>query len=75
MAIGIEPFASEGHFLSYDPFANVSVKVDMFRLQCRACGYEPDDAVVAPRLCPKCNCKSWERYTRPGSILDNAGRR
>jgi hypothetical protein len=74
MAIGIEPFASEGHFATYDSFANSSVKVDMFRLQCRSCGFEPEDTVVPPRLCPKCHCKSWERYTRPGSILDNAGR-
>lgn len=74
MAIGIEPFASEGHFVTYDPFAAAPQKVAMFQLQCRSCGFEPENAVVAPRLCPKCHCNSWERYTRPGSILDNADR-
>jgi rubrerythrin len=74
MAIGIEPFASEGHFLSYDAYAAEGTRVEMFRLACRSCGFEPDDTVVAPSSCPKCHGKSWERYTRPGSILDNAQR-
>jgi hypothetical protein len=74
MSIQMEPFASNGHFPTYDPYAAPSVKVAMFQLQCRACGFEPDDCVVAPRLCPKCHSKSWERFTRPGSILDNAKR-
>jgi len=45
----------------------------MFRLQCRSCGFEPDDVVTIPRACPKCHAQSWERFTRPGSILENAG--
>jgi hypothetical protein len=74
MSIQMEPFASEGHFPTYDPYQAAPVKVAMFQLQCRSCGFEPEDAVVAPRLCPKCHGNSWERYTRPGSILDNARR-
>jgi hypothetical protein len=74
MSISMEPFASEGHFATYDPFATPPQTVAVFRMQCRSCGYEPDDAVVAPRLCPKCHSKAWERYTRPGSILANANR-
>jgi hypothetical protein len=75
MAIGIEPFASEGHFVTYDPYAaSMRTRVEMFRLACRSCGFEPDESVAAPPVCPKCHGKSWERYTRPGSILDNAER-
>ena len=74
MSISMEPFASEGHFATYDPFRVAPQTVAVFRMQCRSCGYEPDDTVVAPRLCPKCHSKAWERYTRPGSILENANR-
>jgi Zn finger protein HypA/HybF involved in hydrogenase expression len=74
MSIQMQPFASEGKFATYDPYSASSVKVAMFTLQCRSCGFEPAEAVVAPKLCPKCHGKSWERYTRPGSILDNARR-
>lgn len=74
MSISMEPFASEGHFVTYDAFKGTTGRVAIFQLQCRSCGYEPDDSVTAPRLCPKCHSKNWERYTRPGSILDNADR-
>jgi hypothetical protein len=74
MSISMEAFASEGHYPTYDPFRSAPQTVAVFRLQCRSCGFEPDDTVVAPRLCPKCHSKSWERYTRPGSILQNANR-
>jgi predicted Zn-ribbon and HTH transcriptional regulator len=75
MSIGMEPFASEGHFATYNRFvANAATKVAIFSLQCRSCGYEPDDVVSAPKVCPKCHSKSWERFTRPGSILNNAER-
>ena len=74
MSISMEPFASEGHFATYDPFRTAPRTVAVFKMQCRSCGFEPDDTVVAPRLCPKCHSKTWERYTRPGSILENANR-
>ncbi len=74
MSISMEPFASENHFPTYDAFKLSSQPVSIFQLQCRSCGFEPEDTVVAPRLCPKCHSKSWERFTRPGSILDNANR-
>ena len=63
MSIQMEPFPSEGHFPTYDPYQAAPLKVAMFQLQCRSCGFEPEDAVVAPRLCPKCHSNSWERYT------------
>jgi hypothetical protein len=74
MSISFEPFASEGHFPTYDPFRGESTRVAIFQLQCRSCGFEPEDSVVAPRLCPKCHSNAWERFARPGSILDNANR-
>jgi Zn finger protein HypA/HybF involved in hydrogenase expression len=74
MSISMEPFASEGHFATYDPYQAGEQKVAMFQLQCRCCGFEPENAVSAPKHCPKCHSNSWERYARPGSILDNARR-
>jgi hypothetical protein len=71
----MEPFeSSTGHFLTYDAFAAQSAKVDMFNLQCASCGFEPENCVTPPKLCPKCHGTAWERYARPGSILDNAKR-
>ena len=75
MPISMEPFASTGHFATYDPCQHgASQRVMVFQLQCRSCGFEPEDVVSAPRLCPKCHSAAWERFTRPGSILDNADR-
>lgn len=73
MSIGMEPFASEGHFATYTPRA-IPGSETIFTMQCRSCGFEPEQAVTAPRICPKCHAKSWERFARPGSILANAAR-
>jgi hypothetical protein len=74
MSISMERFESAGQFLTYDPFAQAVSRVAIFQLQCRCCGYEPEDSVVAPKLCPKCHGETFERFARPGSILDNANR-
>ena len=74
MPIGMQRFASEGHFATYDPFAKPVERVEVFTVQCRCCGYEPENVVEAPHVCPKCHSKSWERFARPGSILTNADR-
>jgi hypothetical protein len=74
MSIGMERFAAEGRYPTYDPAPHHGGSVMVFTIQCRCCGYEPDDTVVAPRLCPKCHGNSWERYAKPGSILENADR-
>jgi len=50
-------------------------RVSPYRLQCRACGFEPLDAIVAPKRCPKCACRAWERFAFPRSLLMNATRR
>ena len=74
MSIGMQRFASEGHFATYDPFVRPPAAVGVFQLQCHSCGYEAENAVVPPRMCPKCHGESWERFAKPGSILDNAVR-
>jgi len=74
MSISMERFASEGQFETYDPYMPVAQPTAMFTLQCRSCGFEPEDVVTVPRMCPKCHAQAWERFTRPGSILENACR-
>ncbi len=74
MSISMERFGSQGQFVTYDPFAHAISRVAIFQLQCRCCGYEPTDSVVAPKHCPKCGSESFERFARPGSILENANR-
>ena len=44
-------FASEGQFETYDPYpAVMPQQTAMFTLQCRSCGFEPED-VVTFRAC------------------------
>ena len=74
MSISMERFGSEGHFATYNPLAQSVQRITIFQIQCRSCGFEPEGAVTPPRLCPKCHGESWERYAKPGSILDNANR-
>jgi hypothetical protein len=74
MSISTDRFESSGHFPTYDPFQDAHQKVMIFQLQCRCCGFEPEDVVTPPRNCPKCHGTSWERFAKPGSILDNANR-
>jgi hypothetical protein len=74
MSISMDRFASEGRFATYNPFPAASARVSVFTMQCRCCGFEPEGAVTPPRLCPKCHGNAWERFAKPGSILDNANR-
>jgi rubrerythrin len=74
MSISMERFEACGQFVTYDPFVKSIGRVAVFQLQCRNCGYEPADTVVAPRVCPKCHGETFERFARPGSILENASR-
>ena len=75
MSISMDRFASHGRFATYNPFQSAITRVTVFQLQCRSCGFEPEGSVTPPRLCPKCHASNaWERYTRPGSILENANR-
>jgi hypothetical protein len=71
MSINMEPFGWQKLASEETP-----KQAFPFTLQCRSCGFEPDDQVIAPRhKCPKCAASSWERYTKPGSLLDFADRR
>ena len=74
MSISMDRFASEGQFVSYNPFQSATNRVMVFQVQCRCCGFEPEGVVTPPRLCPKCHGESWERFAKPGSILENANR-
>jgi hypothetical protein len=74
MSISMERFESKGQFVTYDPFARNISRIAIFTLQCRNCGFEPENAVTAPKHCPKCHGESFERFARPGSILENANR-
>ncbi len=74
MSIAMERFASEGQLVTYNPFRHELQRVAVFTMQCRACGFETEAAVTPPRVCPKCHGESWERFARPGSILENAER-
>ncbi len=74
MSISTDRFAAQGQFARFDPFAQTPQRVSVFTLQCRLCGYEPEDVVVPPKICPKCHGQAWERFAKPGSILENAER-
>jgi hypothetical protein len=74
MSISMQKFASEGQFPTYNPFQASVMRIEVFQVQCRSCGFEPDGVVTPPRLCPKCHGESWERFAKPGSILENANR-
>jgi len=74
MSISMERFASDGQFARFNPHAVGSQRVPLFQMQCHCCGFEPEDTVVPPRICPKCHSQAWERYAKPHSILDNADR-
>ena len=74
MSISMDRFSSEGQFATYDAFGRAANRIQIFQIQCRNCGFEPDNAITPPRLCPKCHGEAWERFARPGSILTNANR-
>jgi predicted Zn-ribbon and HTH transcriptional regulator len=75
MSISMERFAADGQFATINTPTAISTKIVPFTLQCHCCGFEPEDIVVAPRVCPKCHSQAWERFARPRSILDVADRR
>jgi hypothetical protein len=73
MAIGIRT-SLDRQFVTIEPCLAHGKPAKVFVLQCHECGYEPDDCLRPPRLCPKCHSRSWDRFARPGSILANAER-
>jgi ABC-type ATPase with predicted acetyltransferase domain len=75
MPTSMEGFGSSGRFATFDPYHFAGARKKVFRLQCRRCGFEPEDVLDTKRICPKCHASSWERFPKPGSILDNHDRR
>jgi hypothetical protein len=69
MSISMESFASEGHFVRFDPYGITVPRVEVVKVQCRCCGFEPEDVITPPRNCPKCHSRSWERFAKPGGTL------
>lgn len=74
MSISMEKFASEGQFARFDPHAAFAPRVSVVKIECKCCGFEPEDAVVPPRICPKCHSQAWARFAKPRGILENASR-
>ena len=74
MSISMESFAAEGHFARFDPYTIPMAPVEVVKVQCRCCGFEPEDAVTPPRICPKCHSRAWERFAKPGGTLHYADR-
>jgi hypothetical protein len=76
MSINMEPFGWQALISKQAPSMDLPERMFPFALQCRGCGFEPEDQVVAPRhKCPKCAATAWERFVRPGSLLEHAERR
>jgi hypothetical protein len=69
MSIAVEPFAPVNRFATYDPYPPLPRRIIAFAVQCHYCGFEPRDPFVHPSRCPKCHGHSWERFTRPRSLL------
>jgi len=42
----------------------------MFIIECRTCGFEPDDQDSLPYCpCPRCHASTWRRLPRPGALV------
>lgn len=74
MSISLNRFGASGLFPTFHLDTPTTRPISVYILQCCNCGDEPENAVVAPRICHKCQGQSFERITRPGSLLANAER-
>jgi rubrerythrin len=72
MSIAMETFGSHERRSEFRASGELPKRAFPYHLQCRACGFEPEDAVTAPLRCPKCAGGSWERFALPGSLLTTA---
>jgi len=75
MSIAMERFGSSEQPFDARAASGLQSPVFPYRLQCRACGFEPVDAMTSPRRCPKCDGRAWERFTVPRSLLMCADQR
>ena len=74
MSIPMEAFAAEGQFATIQTYSRPGKLANIWRLQCHGCGYEPQNVGLSVGKCPKCGGDSWERFSRPGSLLKTASR-
>jgi len=74
MSYSIENLIAKKSPARLDPYQTLPKRTMVFQVQCRMCGYEPEDILHPPIICPKCHSQTWERFARPGSILENANR-
>jgi predicted Zn-ribbon and HTH transcriptional regulator len=75
MSISMKQFGSNEQLSESRVSSGSRGPVFPYRLQCRACGFEPVDAMTSPRRCPKCDGRAWERFTVPRSLLMCADQR
>ena len=75
MSIAMERFGSYEQLSESRVSGGMPDSAFPYRLQCRSCGFEPDDAIIAPPRCPKCHGSAWERFAFPRNLLMNADRR
>jgi len=74
MSFSLNNLVARKDLARYDPYQTTADRTMVFQVQCRMCSYEPENLLHPPRTCPKCHSQSWERFARPGSILQNANR-
>jgi hypothetical protein len=75
MSIAMERFGSYEQLSESRISSGLRDSAFRYRLQCRACGFEPVDAIIGPPRCPKCHGSAWERFAFSRSLLMNADRR
>ena len=75
MSISMERFGSNEQLSESCTSSGSRGPAFPYRLQCRACGFEPADAITRPRRCPKCAGSAWEQFAFPGNLVVNADRR
>jgi hypothetical protein len=74
MSIAMERFGSSEKESELTPSSIVPGPNFPYRLQCRACGFEPIEVFALPASCPKCGGHSWERFASVRSLLINCDR-
>ena len=67
-SFSMEHLVAKKETAKYDPYQSTSQRAMVFQVQCRMCGFEPEDLLHPPRICPKCHSQAWERFTRPGAF-------
>jgi hypothetical protein len=75
MSIAMEPFGSNEERSKSQRSSTWRRAIFPYRVQCRACGFEPIGAGIPPKRCEKCHSCSWEQFAFPRSLLMNADRR